>query len=202
MNSLLEPIDKKTFKLILNEKEFYYTYSNDRIYLIRVLDSSNEINLIKTDLASFSNSKIKQATIDKIKSNSDIENFDVKTILWDLYLILINPVTCEEELIAPELVNMIERDKFVARKFLIQGDGDQIQDKLKGIFEENNELIDLLDDLELIFSNDKSKLLEKLLTSEESKVETEIKKSLGQQNSIKFEDVLNYLNQLQEEYKE
>ena len=95
---------------------------------------------------------------------------------------------------------MIERDKFVARKIIIEGTKVEILKRLETIFNVNYSLNKLIDGLQTAFSNDKSKLLAKIIQSKDSIVEKELNAIAKQADSFEFDDVLNYLNNLKTEY--
>lgn len=200
MNDLLVPIQDKILELELNDKVFYYLYHNDRVYLIRIVENSDDFDSIKNDLASFSHSSVKQNVINKIKANCDDARIDIQAILWDLYFVIINPIVDDEMKMNPEIRNSIERDKFVARKIIIEGTKDEIQSELETTFNVNNSLMELIDGLQSTFSNDKSKLLAKIIQSDESIIENELNASAIQANSLDFDDVLDYLKDLKTKY--
>lgn len=200
MNDFLAPIQDIILELELNGKAFYYLYNNDRVYLIRIIENSDDLDSIKNDLANFSHSSIKQDVISKIKANYRDVNIDIQAILWDLYFILINPIANDGIKMSPEMKNLIERNKFVARKIIIEGTKDEIQKRLKTIFNINNSLSKLIDELQIAFSNDKSEILSEIIKSENYIVEKELNARGGQASSLEFDDVLNYLNDLKSEY--
>lgn len=202
MNDILNVINSDVLDIEFLKKKFYYIYKNDRIYLIRIMDNVEELSSIRYDLASFSNNKIKQKVIDEIKGNNRVKEFDINTFLWDLYFIIIYPIEDKENQISDEKINAIQRDKFIARKIVIQGNVDEIKNDLKRIFSEERELGTIINNVMSIFSNDKSQLIRNILYSDNSSVENEIKTSLNKTSDLKFNDVLSYLHNLQKEYKE
>lgn len=200
MNDLLAPIQDKTIELELNGKAFYYLYHNDRVYLIRIVENNDDLDSIKNDLASFSHSSVKQNVINKIKASYGDIDIDIRAILWDLYFVFINPIADDGMKMNPEIRNSIERDKFVARKIIIEGTKDEIQSKLETTFNVNNSLTELIDSLQSTFSNDKSKLLEDIIKSKDSIVKKELETKGAQTSSLDFDDVLNYLKDLKTKY--
>lgn len=200
MNNLLAPIQNKIIELELRGKAFCYLYHNDRVYLIRIVENSDDLDLIKNDLASFSNSSVMQNVIHKIKASCGDVNIDIRDIIWDLYFVIINPIADDGVKMSPEIKNSIERDKFVARKIIIEGTKDEIQSKLETIFNVNNSLTELIDGLETTFANDKSMLLADIIKSERSIVENELKARNTYAGTLDYADVLSYLNDLKTEY--
>lgn len=200
MSDLLAPIQDKILDLELNGKAFHYLYHNDRVYLIKIIKNSNDLESIKNDLASFSHSNVKQTVINEINEKSNDVNIDIYAILWDLYFILINPVNDHKKRMSPELKNRLERDKFVARKIIIEGTKDEIHSGLEAIFKINNSLTELINGVQSVFFNDKPKLLANIIQSESSIVESELNEKHTHAGTIDFEDVLNYLNDLKIEY--
>ncbi len=200
MNDLLAPIQDKIIDLKLNGKAFYYLYHNDRVYLIRIVENGDDFDLIKNYLASFSHSSVKQTVINEIKVKSSDVNIDIQAILWDLYFVLINPIADDKMKMSPEIRNSLERDKFVARKIIIEGTKDEIQSELEAIFNINNSLPELINGLQSVFFNDKPKLLADIIQSEHSIVENELKARHTHAGILDFGDVLSYLNDLKMEY--
>lgn len=195
--SYLEEKQINSYEIKVSDYKLRYFYINNRFFLIYDLENIKNISNYNNILSALSSSKIQQKFIEKIRfSSKDKETINIsnsiKSFLWDLYLIIIYNPQSENHKISDEIKNEIERDKFIARKILIEGQNEEIIQKLNEIIYEEDVLKEIIKQVEPVFSTDEAVVLDAICNNIDDR--TLISKELGLDNITKLDDVITYLN--------
>lgn len=183
----------------LEEQAFIFLCLHDRIYMFLIVDDSVKIENISATLASISTQNNRRRIIEELKQSSLQEEFDIKSFLWDLYLIIV----CEcndKHTISPQKVNQIERDRFVARKIVVQGTEEEITAAFNKLFKGEETLKELLLQTQANFQPDQETLVADLTDNPDVTVKETITQELFTNNERTTQTIENYLVGIRTKY--
>lgn len=196
-NKVIE-IGVKPQSLNILGKDLLYFYHQDRFYLIHSINSPEEMDLAKNVLIELSTDEIQKKIIDTIKL-SEKDQVDVyqkiKSFLWDIYFIVVYIPEAEEKKLSEEVKSRFERDKFIARKIIIEElEEDKIKEQFQNLFNEKETISGIIAKTEPIFKNDEEHLLNSICSEEVLK---DIKERLKIDRDPKLKDIIEYINKIQ-----
>lgn len=141
---------------------FYFLPQNDKIFMFLLINDIGIIKRIPSILASISTQHSRLKIIKELSNSEAVEDFDIRSFLWDLYLVII--YECDENnIIASQIVNRIERDRFVARKLILQGNLLCISSELNNLLRGKDKLQAILQETEVVFNPDQEYLVSDII---------------------------------------
>lgn len=153
----------------IEEIDYYFLFENDRIYMFILIEDKNIVKEIPKTLGLISTQKNRIKIIEELSSLDDCQNFDIRSFLWDLYLVII--YECDENnYIEPQIVNQIERDRFVARKLVFQGSQDYISTCLDKFLRGKEKLEEILQKTEVVFEPEQESLVSDIVKTSDTKI--------------------------------
>lgn len=110
--------------------------NEDKILIIVKIDQLDEINELVNRIPSIRNKIIREINNEKNLEIVADNKIPMSKFLWDLYLIGLHEVINPESKFPLEMVSRYERDRFIARKIIIQYEHEQelIEDFRKVVF--------------------------------------------------------------------
>ncbi|AWI06338.1 ABC-three component system middle component 1 [Clostridium drakei] len=138
-------------KVYIEDKEFFITVHEDRVFFIKNMNETGPESLI--DDSVFIADYISTGQFDeKIKKNLSLKDkekifnkLNLISILWDLYIVGIHFLDNTNENYNQEQISRIERDKFVARKIVVEDTNkESIVNNLIDIFQPSKRLEEII----------------------------------------------------------
>lgn len=183
-------------KLEIENKELYLLTISDKIVILKLFESDEEIDSIVEDASMLSGKLNSEDFINLYSISSDKDNekkiLDLRAILWDVYIIGVHWLTDNKNKFKKEDISRIERNRLIARKIILE------DCNLKKISMKIQEILEPTKKLKLIIINNKGineeDLFNELTSSGDGKClkNTELKS---------FEDMNKYLNKIIKEVK-
>ncbi|MTV49865.1 hypothetical protein GJ688_12870 [Heliobacillus mobilis] len=136
--------------LNIEEKDIIIASINkDRVFIILSINKPEELREISYYIPG-----LKKVILEKVNSKNNLELADerlipISKILWDIYIIGVHKITSESASFNQSDISEIQRDRFVARKIIIQyNDNDELEKLLYNVIcpeKKLNELIGSID---------------------------------------------------------
>lgn len=173
----------------IEEIDYFFLFENDRIYMFILIEDKDVVEAIPKTLGLISTQRNRIKIIEELSCSDDCQNFDIRSFLWDLYLVII--YECDENnYIEPQIVNQIERDRFVARKLVFQGSQDYISASLDNFLRGKEKLEEILQKTEVVFEPEQESLVSDIVETSDTKISESINREIfaGKGRSLKVID--------------
>jgi len=200
--SKFKDIDIKTMEI--NKKTISYFYHSDKVFFVYEVEQGSSIledyKNFQSEISSPSNQDL---IIKNLRlTHKDAEKYShIDAFLWDLYFLIINISSQSKLTITPNEENKIERDKFIARKIVIQKESEtEVEIELNSILYSDKIYLDLFANVQSSLKTDDVDILNSVLKSNANKIENTIKQTLNK-TEVNLNDVKEYLLLKQEEFK-
>lgn len=126
MEELLRLLEVESYQHFAELKGAYVCNLNeDKILIIIKIEQLDEINELVNRIPSVRNKIIREINNEKNLEYVEGNKIPMAKFLWDLYIIAMHKVINPESKFSSEILSRFERDRFIARKIIIQYEHEQ-----------------------------------------------------------------------------
>jgi len=98
--------------------------NQDKVLIIKIINSLDEVNELATSLPSLKE-KIRERMVNEKNMTGIKEDVRLSKFLWDMYIVGLHEYSCAEDKFNEFDVARFQRDRFVARKIIIEYTSDE-----------------------------------------------------------------------------
>jgi len=180
-----------------------YFYHNDRLFFIYNLEEKEKIDEYFNFQTNISEPDIQDLILRQLNLTiRDKESYShINAFLWDLYIIITFIPKSPEDAIPEEKISEIERNKFVARKIILQKKTKkEIEEQLNRILSDREQFVDCIEEVKPVFDNNREKILNNIIADPNDNVEKGIKEELNISSNMSLSNIIEYIESLQSKY--